>query len=242
MYVSTRPKTEIWRNLGLPFATMQSLHQSNVYTKRNLGLWRAQKFIPLVGAKSALTCAGPQTTPSPVSQYRAENGNLEKFKSTYRHSAVFAPKQCLSQKEARAMKCPKMYSSSRFKQCTSLCGSANYPISSKAVQGRERKFGEIRSFISLWCSVCIKAMFIYQKEVRAMESPTMYSSSRCKKRTYLCGSANYPVSCESVQAENGNLGKFGRTYRHGAVFAPKQCLYQKEPRVMESPKMHSSRR
>ena len=28
----------------------------------------------------------------------------------------------------------------------------------------------------------------------AIESLKMYSSSRCKKRTYLCGSANYPVS------------------------------------------------
>ena len=156
MYVSTRPKTEIWRNLGLPFATVQSLHQSNVYIKRNLGLWRAQKFIPLVGAKSALTCAGPQTTPSPVSQYRAENGNLEKFGSTYRHSAVFAPKQCLSQKEARAMKCPQMYSSSRFKQCTSLCGSANYPISSKAVYRAENgnlgKFGPLFRYGAVFAS------------------------------------------------------------------------------------------
>ena len=30
------------------------------------------------------------------------------------------------------------------------------------------------------------------------------------------------------RAENGNLCKFGWTYRHGTVFAPRQWLYQKE--------------
>ena len=31
-----------------------------------------------------------------------------------------------------------------------------------------------------------------------MESPKMHSSHQCKNRTYLCGSANYPVSCKPV--------------------------------------------
>ena len=29
-----------------------------------------------------------------------------------------------------------------------------------AVEGREGKFGEIRAYLSPWCSVCTKAMFI----------------------------------------------------------------------------------
>ena len=55
---SIGPRTEIWGTLGLPFAMVQCLPKSN-YNKMKLGLWIAQKCIPLVGAESALTCAGP---------------------------------------------------------------------------------------------------------------------------------------------------------------------------------------
>ena len=37
-----------------------------------------------------------------------------------------------------------------------------------------------------------------KKENTRMESPKMYSSRRCKNRTYLCGTANYLVSCKAV--------------------------------------------
>ena len=69
-----------------------------VISKRSYG-HGAQKSIPLVGAKSALTCAGPQTTSSNGREYKAENGNLEKSGATFCHGAVFAPKQYLYQKE-----------------------------------------------------------------------------------------------------------------------------------------------
>ena len=35
---------------------------------------------------------------------------------------------------------------------------------------------------------------LYQKEATGMESPKMYCSSLWKTPTYLCGSANYPIS------------------------------------------------
>ena len=62
-----RAKNGNLRKLGSTF--------SNVYIKRKLSVWRVQKGISLVGAKASVTCAGLQTTPSHVSQYRAENGN-----------------------------------------------------------------------------------------------------------------------------------------------------------------------
>ena len=40
------------------------LNQGNIYTKRKLQVWRDQKYIPIVGAKTVLTCAGRQSTPS----------------------------------------------------------------------------------------------------------------------------------------------------------------------------------
>ena len=153
------PRTEIWGNSGLPFAMVQCLHQSNVYIESQLGLCRAQKCIRLVGAKIPLTCAAAQSTPSHVRRHRAEKGNLGKFGRTFRHGAVFAPKQCLYQKKARAMDSPKMYSLSRCKKPTYLCSYAKYPVSCEAAHGRERKFGEIRAYLSPWCRVCTKAMF-----------------------------------------------------------------------------------
>ena len=75
---------------------------------------------------------------------------------------------------------------------------------------------------------------LYQKEVTGIESLKMHSSSRWNNRTYLCGTANYPVSC-NYWDENGNLKKSRCTFPHGTMFAPKQCLYQKEATGMESP-------
>ena len=40
---------------------------------------------------------------------------------------------------------------------------------------------------------------------------------RCKKRTSRYGPLNYLVSCPAYITENGNLGTFGATYRHGTV-------------------------
>ena len=131
MYASIGPRTEICGNPSVPFTMVTSLHQSNVYLKRKLQVWRVQKCIPLVGAKIELACAGWKTTPSHVSQYRTENGNFRETVSTFRYCTVFAPKQCLYQKEATGMEIQKMQSSSRCKNHTYLCGTANYPVSCK---------------------------------------------------------------------------------------------------------------
>ena len=59
------------RKSGSTFHHITCLHQSSVYIKRKLQVWAVQNWIPLVGAKTPLTCVGLQTTPSHVSQYRA---------------------------------------------------------------------------------------------------------------------------------------------------------------------------
>ena len=130
---------------------------------------RAQKCIPLVGAKTILTCAGLQTTPVHGGHYRAENGNLRKFVSTYCHGTVFAPKQCLYQNEAKG---------NESSTCISLVGAKTI-LSCAGLQ------------------------------------PTLVHGGH-------------------YRAKNGNLRKFWSTYRHGTVFAPKQCLYQKVAKGMES--------
>ena len=129
------------------------LHQSNVYIKRKIQEWRVQKCIILVGAKTALNSAGQQTTPSHESQYRAENANLRKSGSTFRRGTVLAPKQCLYRKEATGMDSSKMHFSSRYKKLHLPVRDGNYSGSCKPVYVRERKFEEIRVYLSPWYCV-----------------------------------------------------------------------------------------
>ena len=150
------------------------LHQNNVYIKRKLQVWRVQKCIPLVSANLALTCAGHEITPSQVTQYSSQNGNLWKSGSTFRHGTVFAPKQSLYQKEASGMESPKMHFSTRCINRTYLCGTSNYPVSCNPVQGRERKFAEIRFYLSPWYRVFSKAMFISKGSYRYWESKNAF--------------------------------------------------------------------
>ena len=74
---------------------------------------------------------------------------------------------------------------------------------------------------------------------------------RARKCSPLVGAETEPTSMGlqttlvhggKYRGENGNLCIFGSTYRHGTVFAPKQYLYQKEAKDIDSPKMYSTRR
>ena len=103
-------------------AMVPCLHQGNIYTKRKLRVWRDQKCIPLVGAITALTCAGRQNTQSRGKKYKAQNGKLRKLGRTYRHGTLFAPRQYSYQKKATGMERPEMYSASRCNNPTYLFG------------------------------------------------------------------------------------------------------------------------
>ena len=60
---STGSGMEICETSGPPISMVPRLHQSNVYIKRKLRVWRAQKCIALVRGKTPSTCTGLQTTP-----------------------------------------------------------------------------------------------------------------------------------------------------------------------------------
>ena len=64
------PRTESCVNWDIPIAMVLCLHQGNNYTQRKLQVCRDQKYIPLVGAKTILTCAGRQNTPSQGRRFR----------------------------------------------------------------------------------------------------------------------------------------------------------------------------
>ena len=61
--VGIGPRTETCVDWCGAIAMVPCLHQGNVYSKRKLRVWRAQKCNRLVGAKTPLTCEGRQTTP-----------------------------------------------------------------------------------------------------------------------------------------------------------------------------------
>ena len=62
----------------------------------------------------------------------ARKGKSRKLGRTYRNDAVFAPRIYLNQKEATGMERPEMYSASRSKNHTYLCGLFKYPVSREA--------------------------------------------------------------------------------------------------------------
>ena len=72
-----------------------------------------------------------------------------------------------------------------------------------------------------------------------MERPEMYSPSRSKNPLTCAVRQTTPSQGCRYRAENGNLHKLGRTYRHGTVFTPGQYLYENLARGMERPKMYS---
>ena len=172
-------------------------HQGNIYTKRKLRVWRDQKCIPLVGAITPLTCAGPQNTPPRGRQYRAQNGKLRKLGRTYLHGTVFPPRKYLHKKEATGMKRPEMYSASRCNYPITCAGPQNTPPRGRqyrAQNGKLRKLGRT----DLHGTVFAPRKYSHQKEATGMERPEMYSASRCNYPTYLCGPSKYPASREAV--------------------------------------------
>ena len=124
------PRTESCVNWVGPITMVPCLHQGNVNIKRKLRGWRAQKCLRLVGAETSLPCAGRQAIPFERGRYRAENRNLCKLGWTNSHSTVFAPRQCLYQKEAMAVHRPEMFFPRQWRNPTNLCGPAKYPVSS----------------------------------------------------------------------------------------------------------------
>ena len=94
--------TNLWK-FEATFHNGTVLHQCNVYIKRKLRERRAQKCNPCFGAKSQLRNTSLHTTRFHSAGCRADSTNLREFGATFHHGTVFAPMQCLYQKEAKGM-------------------------------------------------------------------------------------------------------------------------------------------
>ena len=122
-------RMEIYETSAFPFPMVRRLHQSNGYIKRKLRAWRVQKCFALVGTDTVLITTWPQSTPFHGGWYGAPNRNMRNFGSTNPHSAAFAPKQCLYEKESTGMESSKLYRPSRCRYHTYHCIEAKYPVS-----------------------------------------------------------------------------------------------------------------
>ena len=175
---------------GLSLAMVPRFHRSNVYIKRKLRVWRVQKWIPLVGGKTAPTCAGLQTTLSDVRQHSPDNGNS---------GLLFAMVPCLHQsnvyikRKLRVWRVQKWIPLVCAKTTLTCVGPQTTPSDVMQYRSENGNSGLLFAVIP-----CLHQSNVYLKEDSDMECPEMYFSSRFKNRTYLCGPANYPVSCEAV--------------------------------------------
>ena len=128
------PRTESCVNCDGPIAMVPCLHQGNIYTKRKLRVWRDQKCIPQVGAISTHLPVRAVKIP------RLEGDGIGPgTESCVIWDGPIAMVPCLHQgnilyqKEATGMERPEMYSASRCKHHTYLCGPTKYPVSREAV-------------------------------------------------------------------------------------------------------------
>ena len=80
MQCHIEPAIKIFGLLGLPIAMVLCLHQRNVYIKRKLRVWRAQNCHFLVGANTAPTGMGQQTTPCHTAPYWASKWKFLEFR------------------------------------------------------------------------------------------------------------------------------------------------------------------
>ena len=94
----------------------------------------------------------------------------------------------------RVQKCIPLFGAKTSLTCAGLQMTLSQVSQYRAENGNFRKSGSTISH----GTVCAPKQCLYQKEATSIETPKMYSSRRCKNFTYLCGTANDPVSCMSV--------------------------------------------
>ena len=104
-----------------------------------------------------------------------------------------------------------MYCSSRFRSSTYQYGAENYPVSWGSVKGLEWKYAKLRAYLSAWCCIITRGIFISKGRYGYGELKND-CSIRCRNSTYKCGAANYPVSCGAVQVREWKYAKL-RAYQ-----------------------------
>ena len=169
------------------------LNQSNDYFKRKLQVWTAQKCIALVGAERVHTSAGPQTTPFHGGQSWARNGNMQNIGPTNPHGTHLLQCNGYIKRKLRAWRGQKFIALVAAETVLTSAGPQTYLFHGGQYTFWNRKMrnfgGTYRHGTAFPQEECS-----YQKEATGTENPKICCSSLWTNDTYLCGSANYPVS------------------------------------------------
>ena len=109
-----RAQKESCLNWDRHIAMVPCLYRGNIYTQRKLSAWRDQKFIPLVGAITPLTCAVRHNTPSRGRQFGP------RMESCVNLDTPLAMGPCLHQGNISTKKKLRVW---RDQKCISLVGA-----------------------------------------------------------------------------------------------------------------------
>ena len=170
------------------------LNQSNVYIKRQLRVWKSQKCNFLVGAKTLQTSRDLQNHSFHAAPYRAYNGILRKFQSTYRPGTFLHQSNAYIKRKLpvwRAQKFNFLVGAKTVPTSTGLQTTPFHPAPYRADNRILRKFGSTYR----QGTVFVPTQCLYQKEATDMESLKMSFSSRCKNLSDQYGPTNHTVSC-----------------------------------------------
>ena len=231
------PTVQICVNSVLPIAMVTCLNQWNVYIKRKLRVCTAKKNAIFVSLqKTPPRSTGLQRTQFHAAPYRADSTNLREFGATYRHCTVFAPKECLYQKEAKGKQPPIIVILVSVQKAHFAVRTYKEPCFMQRRIGSTVQNCE-NSGIAIAMVPCLHQWNVYIK--RKLKAS---SAQKCKP----CFGAKSPLRTTDLQrtlfhaapymADSTKLREFGDSYHHGTVFAPDKCLYQKEAEDMQYPK------
>ena len=143
------------------------------------------------------------------------------------NGTVFTPRDCLHQKVAMGMENLKMQSLPPCNKRTGRYGKVNNLVSCMAYILKNKNLG-IFEAVEDNGNVFQPSQFLHQKVAMGIENLKMQSLSQCNKRTGRYGPANNLVSRLASRPKNGNLGIFEGVEANGTVFAPSQCLHQRQ--------------
>ena len=84
--------------------------------------------------------------------------------------------------------------------------------------------------------------YLHQEKVRVWRDQKCIPLVGAITPLTCAGHQHTPSRGRQYRAQNGKLGKLGRTYGHGTMFVPSKYLQQIEPTGMERPEMYSNSR
>ena len=212
------------------------LHQWNVYIKRKLRVYSSHKCNPCFGAKSPLRSTDLQTTLFHAAPYRADSTTLWEFGAIYRHGTVFAPIECLYQKEAKGIRAQKCNPCSVQKAHIAVQACKEPCFMQHCIGPTVQICGN--SGLPIPMVPCLHQCNVYIKsKLRICRADKCNPCFGAKRPLRITGLQRTRFHAAPYRADSTNLREFGASYRNGTVFAPMECLYQKEAEGMQCQKM-----